>query len=198
MTKTKNKIRVKISAGSIIKSRAEMETLVGEIAALRIQAVQEMASLDTEINRARAAYESVLSNLSEKIELKVSLAKAWADMNPSEFAGKKSIEFLHGTVAFRTGMPSLKPLSGWTLELVLEAIKTKPNWREEYVRTKDEVNKEKILAAYPHVLDAADLRRMGLRFTQSESFKVETPLIEVTEPRVLTTAQPDSGNPVAA
>lgn len=164
--------------GRAIETRAQMETLVGEIAELKIKERQLSADLDAETQAVRERYEAPLAAVRAQQDDKVALAQGWAEQNPEEFGKLKSIAFTHGTVGFRTGTPKLKPLTGWTWDRVLEKLKTLGHG--PWLRVKEDVNKEAILSAHAEgaVFDA-DLRNFGCRVVQEESFYVEPKLTEV-------------------
>lgn len=64
--------------------------------------------------------------------------------NQSElFAKRKSLEMTHGVIGFRTGQPKCKTARGTTWADALELVKDRlPN----YIRTKEEVDKDRLLA----------------------------------------------------
>lgn len=59
------------------------------------------------------------------------------------FSKKKSMETAHGVLGFRTGTPKLKTRKGFTWAAVLELLK---EFNPAYVRTSEEVAKDKLLA----------------------------------------------------
>ncbi len=156
-------------SGPSITTRAEMETLVGEITALTIQKDAATALMDEEISRVRKSFEDILSGFSEDIDEKLAVARDWAEANPSEFGDGKSIEFTQGKVGFRCGNPTLKPLSGWTWVTVLDRLQQSAR---SYLRTIEEVNKEALLADR-ELLGADKLRELGVRVVQDEKFFLE-------------------------
>lgn len=172
-----SKSRIKISAPAI-HSRAEMETLVGDIAQLKIEEAKEKASLDEQLKKIRDTCEESLARIAAAIAPKMECARAWAEANPTEFAGLKSVEMLHGVVGWRIGQPTLKPLSGWTWDRVLETVKLLPRQFAVYLRLKEEVNKQAILTDR-ETLGAEGLRKLGLKVLQEESFFVEPKLTGV-------------------
>ena len=84
----------------------------------------------------------------------------------------------HGTVGFRTGNPRLKPITKFTWAKVLETIQRSATFASSYVRTKAEVDREKLLADRDE-LGADGLRVLGLKVVQEESFFVEPHLTTV-------------------
>jgi phage host-nuclease inhibitor protein Gam len=160
---------------TVIASRAEAETVLGEIAAGTAQLNALRAGLDQEITAARQRYEQRIDALQKQNEQKSGLLQQWAEGSPESFPeGRKSIELLHGRIGFRTSTPALKTVAGWTFKRALEVID------RLFVRTKEELDKEAVLAAYARGdLSDSELKRVGLRVAQEESFFVEPKLEEV-------------------
>jgi phage host-nuclease inhibitor protein Gam len=162
-----------------VKTRSEMETLVREIAGLKLNEKLLVDNMDSEIQTVRDTYESRLATISQVLADKLDAARAWAEANPAEFAQRKSIEFAHGIIGFRTGKPKLKTAPKWTWDRVLETLRSSA-WGTAYVRVKEEINKEQILAdVTARKLSEADLRKAGALVVQEESFFAEPKLTRV-------------------
>ncbi|MCX7009660.1 MAG: host-nuclease inhibitor Gam family protein [Kiritimatiellaeota bacterium] len=159
--------RLKIT-GSPILSRDAMERLVGEICELTIRRDTEKLNMDEEMQHVRDRHQVSLCEVEEQLEAKLVLAKDWSERNPEEFGARKSIDMTHGTVGFRTGQPKLKTLAGWTWERVKDTLGL---ILPDYIRTKAEVDKERLLADREALADV--LRKVGVRVEQDESFFVD-------------------------
>lgn len=157
-----------------------MEQLVGDIAALKIEERKLKAEMDAKLKALKDDYLEQLNGLTESIAQKMPRALAWAEANAEDFGKLRSIEMLHGVIGWRLNTPSLKALSGWTWELVLKALQKVPRFAS-YVRTKEKVNKQALLADR-EAIGADSLRSVGLRVIQEEEFFVEPKLTE-TETR---------------
>jgi phage host-nuclease inhibitor protein Gam len=174
---SKSRIKTPISA---IRTRDEMETLVGQITALKTREQQVTGQMNEQITRLRRDYELTLGGIAVQIEEKTAIAKAWADSNAPEFGNRKSIAMTHGDVGWKIGNPALKTMSGWTWDRVLEHLKIR-GW-SRYIREKQEVNKEALIA--DRVGEYADnLKQVGVRVVQAETFFIE-PRIVATETRL--------------
>lgn len=164
--------RIKLTK-PVIDSRASAERILGEIAADTHFVNKTRAILDARITEIRQEYEGQIDQAKTTIEQKSSLQQQWAEANPEEFAGKKSIEFIHGWLGFRTGTPKLKTLSGWTWDRVLSVVV------KAFIRSTPEVDKQAMLNAYAAgEIDDASLRSVGVKVIQEESFFVEPKLEE--------------------
>lgn len=161
--------RIKVAVNeSALMDREGMEALVHEICELTIQKDSTTVLMDQELAFVRGKYEARLAEYGERLEARMAVAKDWCERNPEEFGARKSIEMTHGTVGFRTGTPKLRPLSGWTWEKVKNVAGM---ILPDYIRTKAEVDKERILA--DREILAPMLGKIGVRVDQDESFFVE-------------------------
>lgn len=158
------------------RTREEMESLVGDIAALKIIERADAAEMDAELHAVRERYETRMAENADKLTPLLLRAQAWAEAHPAEFGKLKSIEMLHGTIGWRVNTPSLKTLAGWTWDRVLEKLKSL-RLHPGYVRTKEEVNKQALLADREKIGDD-DLRQCGMRVVQEEDFYVEPRLTD--------------------
>lgn len=166
------KNRIKLTAPAL-KNRLQAEDTLRQIAELTIQRNQAQLDMDEQITAIRKQYEEALSDANKTLEEKTELVRAWAEANPSEFNGLKSLECVHAVIGWRTGQPTLKTLSGWTWDRVLEKLKSSRTWAC-YVRIKEEVDKAAILRDRDTCFE--DLRNIGVKVVQSEAFFVEPKL----------------------
>ena len=166
--------RIKIST-PLIATRAQAELLAGEIADLMIDHRQASNCLDSTIKTAREQFAARLEPLEKQIGEKTTSLQAWAEANPAEFNGKKSLQMTHAECGWRTGQPQLKTLAGWTFARVLDRIKSITNLAILYVRTKEEINKQAIIADR-EILGPDGLRNLGVKVVQDEPFFVEPKL----------------------
>lgn len=170
------KNRIKMNAPAL-KSRAQAEETLRAIAELTLSRNQAQLDMDQEITAIRERYEQAIGEANKSLEEKTELVRAWADANPSEFNGLKSMEFVHGVIGWRTGQPTLKTLSGWTWDRVLEKLKSLLNG-DIYIRTKEEVNKQQLLIDR-EALGPDQLKTIGVRVVQDEAFFIEPKLTEL-------------------
>lgn len=151
------------------ETREQMEALVADICRDEIRHEEIRLTMERELHAVRDRHEGELTTLGERIKSNLSLAEDWALAHHEEFATRKSIVMVHGTVGYRTGMPRLKTLRGWTWDRVLNVLKVA---FPEFVRKREEPAKDLILERRDD-LGADKLRRIGLEVVQVESFYVE-------------------------
>ena len=161
------------SAASTPKTKNEMEAVVREICLLRTREQQLTASLDAETQRVREQFESPLAEIQSQLELKTAQARTWAERNTQQFGDRRSVDFLHGIVGFRIGPPKVKTLGKCKWDSVLEALRLNP-WGRSYIRVKEEINKEKMIADVSDgFLSQETLRESGAQVVRDEMFFVE-------------------------
>ena len=175
------KARTKITA-TPIKTREEMERLVGEITTLQVKRQKYTAEMNDRITRIRTEYEAANAEIDEQLEAKLALARDWSEVNLADFGKAKSLALTHGVVGWHIGGPSLKTLKGFTWEKVLERLRAVVNFSAVYVRRKEEVNKVKIIEDR-ELIGAEGLQMIGVQIVQEESFFVVSD-IEAPEPKV--------------
>lgn len=172
---SKNRIKAPDRITTIPATREEAETLLGSLAKLKHQEASLKAEMDTRLLAVRKVYEDRLAALNDAVENMRQDLEAWAVSNRSEFAGRQSLQMIHGTIGWRVNPPSLTPLRGFTWASCIQRLLDLE--RMEHIRTKQEVNKESLLA----VRDTEDLSRFGLKVEQKEPFYVEPTMTEVAD-----------------
>jgi phage host-nuclease inhibitor protein Gam len=164
--------------GPVLKSRAEMESIIGEIRSLKINERKLVLDRDVAIQEIDERCGPHLSQIAKDIEQRVALVQAWAEANPEEFGARKSIDTAHGVIGFRTGTPKLNKVARQTWETVKQAVQQRFGFR--FIRTREDLDKEGIIAALSaHAVTNEDLRQCGCEVVQEESFFVDPNLSDV-------------------
>ena len=129
------------------------------------------AKMDEAITKIRDKYADELSELKDAQELQKEVVQVYCQENQDTlFSKKKSLETVHGTVGFRTGTPALKTAKGFTWASVLTLAKrVLPN----YIRSKEEINKEALLADREKPEIKVAFQEIGVVVEQGESFFIE-------------------------
>jgi phage host-nuclease inhibitor protein Gam len=176
------KHRIKLET-SQITTRAEMEALIGQICECQLEHNELTTELDLQITSLRKEYEGDLDKLACEIQARTELAKAWADAHPEEFPDKKkSIDFVHATIGFRTGTPKVIQKKSYTVKKVLELL-AKFTWSKKYIRLEPSIDKESILADRK-TLTEDQLKSVGLKIDQAETFYIDLKATQ-TETRIV-------------
>lgn len=166
MAKTREK---KIVHTGISGEQMEQAFADFAIADARIQAIT--SKMDVEITRIRERYQDDLTKYGTMKEQSFDILQAYATENRAEmFSKRKSLETVHGTMGFRIGTPKLKPLKGFTWGAITNLLK---EFMPSYIRTTDEVAKDRLLADREDPDVAVQFAKVGVYVDQDESFFVE-------------------------
>ena len=129
------------------------------------------AEIELQCARIREKQADRLSQLDAEREQAFDVLQAFAVENKAElFAKKKSLDMAHGTIGFRTGTPKLKTLKGFTWASVLQMVR---EFLPGYVRTSEEVAKDKLLADRDEDGMFDKMSKCGITVAQDETFYVE-------------------------
>jgi len=170
-------MRIK-SNGPTISTREELDATLAEIRNLTINRNQCQLGRDERMTAIDEQFGPALTEFGKSIAERVERVRAWAESNPDAFGKHKSLDTTHAVIGWRTGMPSLKTLTGWTWDRVFDKLKSLPAMARAYIRTKEEVAKENLLADRD-TLGPDGLRNLGVKVVQAEPFYVEPKLEEV-------------------
>lgn len=168
------KTRIKKSIVPVINTREEADQSVDCVARLANLRRALAAELDAELISAKQRFGAEIAELDQQIEQQRAGLEVWAGANPDLFTKKKSLDFLNGTIGFRTGTPKLSLLSrAWNWDSVTSAVIQR---MPRFIRSKPEVDKEQIIAQRDELEEF--LPSCGLKITQGESFYVEPNLTD--------------------
>lgn len=169
--------RIKLQTNPL--TRAEIESLVADIATAANTKRAINAEIDARVLEIRKEHEAELAEADAEIKHKSALVQSWAEANPEAFGKLKSLRLPFGVIGFRTGTPKLKTLSGFTFPRVLERLLSLP-WGRAFVRVTEEIDREALIAASRSLsLTDSNLREAGCRVAQDESFFIEPDLSAV-------------------
>lgn len=157
-----------------IRGRSDAERNVGIAGATQNRLNGLKVEMDAEIREVRERYESLIDTADVELQRVVLSLEAWARENPDEFAaGRKSIDFVHGTIGFRTGTPKVKKGRKFpSLQKVAEFMRTLP-WARKYVKQAAATVNKEVLIGDRAKLTAEQLNELGLSIVQEETFYVE-------------------------
>lgn len=165
----KNRIKKTAAKVPTPRTKADMENLIDQIATLKRAEAALKTEMDSRIAAIKGEFERSLSDIETEVKGLCDAAETWATSNPEEFGKKKSIEFLHGIVGFRTSTPKLEPISKkWNWKTITTAVE---QLLPAFIRNKPEVDKEAILAQRDELSEF--LPNVGLKVSQEESFFVD-------------------------
>lgn len=129
------------------------------------------AEIELQVAKLREKKADELTRLAEEREQAFDTLQAYAVENQAElFAKRKSLDMAHGTIGFRTGTPKLKTFKGFTWASALELVK---NFLPDYIRTTEEIAKDKMLADRDEEGMLATMQKCGIGVVQDETFYVD-------------------------
>ena len=135
----------------------------------RIQKIT--AEMELKITAIRDKHADELAELQKKKDDSMEILQVFATENKeSLFSKTKSYKSAHGIFGFRTGTPKIKQLKGFTKESVLALVKA---ILPDYIRTAEEVAKDRLLADRDKEEVADNLSKCGMVVVQDETFYVE-------------------------
>nr|DAW01936.1 MAG TPA: hypothetical protein [Caudoviricetes sp.] len=152
-------------------TREQAEQAFADFAAADAKVQNLTSKMDIEMTRIREKYADQLAELSVVKEKNFDIMQSYALENKEElFSKRKSIESAHGVFGFRTGTPKLKNIKGFTWAAVTNICK---ELLPQYIRTTDELAKDKLLADRDNPKVAKYFPKIGVQVVQEETFYVE-------------------------
>lgn len=135
------------------------------------------AEIELQCTKIREKYAPQLAALDTAKQLAFDTLNSFATENKDAlFSKKKSLDMAHGTIGFRTGTPKLKTLKGFTWLKALPLVK---EYLPKYIRTTEEVAKDKLLADRDSKIGLNNvpmsdlMAKCGIEVAQDETFYVE-------------------------
>lgn len=155
-----------------IYTRADAEEAVRVIRELTIAKSRRMLDQEEALKMVQEAHRQALTDLDAELNSKTELLSNWAIQHPEEFGKLRSIEMTHGTIGWRKGMPQLKKLVKQRWDQMVETVEKVLG--PVYIRTKREVDKERIIQDFndPGPYASEVLENARLKIVQEESFYV--------------------------
>lgn len=136
------------------------------------QAAKITADIELQCAKIREKYADKLTALEEQKTTAFDTLQAYASENKGDlFTKKKSLDMVHGTIGFRTGTPKLKTLKGFTWASALQLVR---EFLPSYIRTTEEITKDKLLADRDVEGMCDNMSRCGIQVVQDETFFVES------------------------
>ncbi len=163
--------RIKIISTGL-KTREEVERLVRETAKLQLLRESSIIERDQEIAAVSNKHNKYIDGYGLKIESNMALIEQWASVHPEEFPkDSRSLVIDGNRLGYRLGQPQPKPMKKLTWKAVAERIKKAgAKFENCFIRTKEEVNKEAILAAR---MEEGVLETIGIEIVQAETFYLD-------------------------
>lgn len=137
------------------------------------------AAIELEVQRVKEKFEKELSELNDKRNSAFDKLQYFAEFNKNKlFTERKSLDMVHGIIGFRTGTPKVNKARSISWEAALAELK---KINENFVRTKEEVNKEEIIEMRDDDKTMLKLSKVGITVVRDENFYVEAKAEELVE-----------------
>ena len=173
------------------KSRVTKKTVTGvtieqaneaaELFAQKYTSLKKVeAEMNEKINAIRSEYKDRIGELQEALKDPHEALEVFAKEQKANWGKKKSMELVHCVVGFRTGNPTVTKAKKFTWDAVLELVKKKPTLAKLFIRTKEELDKEAILAEKNPAVLGKLAEDCFITVEQEEKFYVEPKTEEVT------------------
>ncbi|GAB5524876.1 MAG: hypothetical protein Roseis2KO_27480 [Roseivirga sp.] len=148
----------KAEVGEVMRSFAEANSKIKEL-----EAQEELQLLEV-----RETYSKRAEVLLEQKQSAMEKLEAFGIHNKEELFGKrKSMDLQHGVIGFRTGTPKVSKPRSVTWNNVIENLgKSGPH----FLRTRIEVDKDKIIASRDDQQVMQELAQVGISVVQDETF----------------------------
>ena len=156
----------------MIKTYEELELQLKEYAVNYAALAKKEAEMNEKLNKIKEDFEEKTKELRYTAETMQVEINAFCTKNKSDFDKVRSKEFQFGVVGFRVNPPKVILLNRkYNLKTVLELVKRL--YKKAYVRVKEDLDKEAMLADYAgKKLDDGKLAGVGLKVDQDEQFYI--------------------------
>jgi phage host-nuclease inhibitor protein Gam len=155
----------------------ELAEIAKEVAIATSQTKKMEAEMEQKIAKIRETYQDRLDEAASTIKEGTAKLKAYATDHKLEFEKKRSRDVVHGTLGFRIGTPKVKVGRG--LNKTIVGI-LKQAGKLDFLRTKEELDKDKVIAHRDDEAIMDDLNELGITVVQEETFYFEPKTEEVT------------------
>lgn len=164
MNRTKKKVTTVINADELPEKMRLFATATSKLKAIE-------AEIELQKQEFVKKYENRLSLLNEQREEAFECLQTYCEFHKEDlFTSKKSMELAHGVVGFRMGTPKVEKSKKVTWDGVIEELKL---INPDFVRSKEEVNKELIISMRNEEEAMSTMKRIGVSVVQDEAFFVE-------------------------
>ena len=152
-------------------TREAMEEAFGRYATADAEMQSINAAMDKEFVAIRERNAERLAELEQQKTESFEVMQVFAtEQREVLFSKRRSLETTHGIIGFRTGTPKLKTRRGFTWAAALELVR---EFLPSYIRTSEEVAKDKLLADRENEQLQPLMQKCGIDVVQEESFYVE-------------------------
>lgn len=171
----------KAVTGIPVKSWEEVEKLLLEYAKLESFLTETEADLNRKLQSVRIEFAKVTANQAARYNQIQNDIQQFALSQKHEFEKSRSKEFPYAKIGFRYGKQQVATLNRkYNWDIVTKLVKQV--FGKAYIRLKEELNKEQILADYTEEkITDKDVAACGMKIEQKENFYIELKWDEIKE-----------------
>ena len=157
--------RIKTDAINPPANREQADKMLADIGKLQRQVQRIDHNMNDELSKIKAQFEETAAPLNDAINAKFHALHTWAEANRNELlpGNRKTAKLPSGEISWRKTPPRVA-IRG--MQLVIDTLKKMGH--NSFIRTKEEVNKEAILAE-PEAVEGVK----GISITSKEEFAVK-------------------------
>ncbi len=160
--------KTKTAVKSTLSSWQDVDGSLKEIAESNAFILERESEMNKKLLEIQNAYEIETREKRDRVLALEKNIELFCIEHRDEFVQSKTRDLNFGLVSFRLTTPKLSTLKGFTWDTVLALLKKLQ--MTTYVRTKEEVDKDKIKA---ELTEASELAQIGLHIQQTETFYYE-------------------------
>lgn len=156
-----------------LKSYEEVDNKLFQLGQLQSKISKKEADMNGSIDKIKEKFNNDTLQERAEAELLKKDIEGFLAINKADFDQARTKKMIHGVVGFRFGTPKVLLLNKkFSMNVVLEHAKK--IFKKKFIRTKEELDKDAILAAYSaKEVDDQKLSGIGLRIDKDESFVIE-------------------------
>jgi phage host-nuclease inhibitor protein Gam len=174
-TKMAKRIKVK-NISNVTLDQAQQASAAYAETSTKLSKIE--AKMNDEINKVKNKYSEDITELNEALAEPIEVLQVFGNEQKTAWGKKKSMELLHCNIGFRQGNPKVDKAKKFTWDAVVELLKKKPLFKK-FIRTKEEVNKEAILAEKNDALLGQLKEDCFIEIVQEENFFIDLKKEEV-------------------
>jgi len=164
------KTKPQTEQSTTLKSWEEVDSALKAIAVIKSKVMKEESDWNDDRLKLQNKYQPILDKFNAEIIGLERDIQLFCQDNKSVFDTARSRALNYGTVGFRLGTGALKTLKGFTWEAVKQVVKKSKKYAGQFIKTKEDLNKQAMLDAK---LKKEELAKLGVYVHQEDSFYYE-------------------------
>ncbi len=164
------KTKPQTEQSTTLKSWEEVDSTLKALAVIKAKVMKEESDWNEDRLKLQNKYQPILDKFNAEIIGLERDVQLFCEENKSMFDTARSRALNYGTVGFRLGTGALKTLKGFTWEAVKQVVKKSKKYASEFIRIKEDLDKQAILSSG---VKKEELAKLGVYIHQEDSFYYE-------------------------